>query len=105
MFEQVNDLRLVEMWPVIKDIPFKQFGIRIDKAKYPVTRKDDDIYKMLMYLNLLPSPRYSFAKASNSFLVYSEVKYFNAYFKLYPYFIFKFNINSIESNCWSHDIA
>lgn len=73
MFENANESRLMDIWAAIKNIPFEKFGIRIDKEKFPFTRKDDDLYKMLMYLNLLPSPRHSFAKAVNSLFVFTEV--------------------------------
>lgn len=75
MFENAKDGGLTEMWPSICDVPYKQFGIRIEKEIYPVMRKNDDIFKMFMFLKLLPSPRYSFKKAVNSFLVYTEVNF------------------------------
>lgn len=73
MFESVNESGLIDKWVLIKDVPYKQFGVRIDESKYPVTRKDDDILKMFMFLNLLPTPRWSFDKAVKNFLVYTVV--------------------------------
>lgn len=75
MFENANDSRLVDVWPEIKNIPFEKFGIRIDKAKCPGSRKNDDIFKMLMFLKLIPTPRHSFEKAMHSFMIFSEVVY------------------------------
>lgn len=73
MFEDINEFGLINCWPKIKNVPFEKYGVRIDKSKYPVTRKDEDIFKVLTYINLIPSPRYSFDKAVNQFLVYTEV--------------------------------
>lgn len=74
-FENANDSGLVDKWPMIRDVPFKRFGIRIDKSEYPITRKDEDIFKMAMFLKLLPTPRSSFKKSLNSLIVHSEVSY------------------------------
>jgi len=71
MLEDINESGLIDSWPKIKNIPYENFGIRIDKSK--LTRKDENIFKMLTYLNLIPTPRYSFGKAVNSFLIHTEV--------------------------------
>lgn len=73
MFENANEAGLLYKWKSIQDVPLKQFGVRIDKTKHPVTRKNGDIFKMLMFLNLLPTPRCSFDKAVKNLLVYTEV--------------------------------
>lgn len=76
MFENAKENGLVDTWQLIQNIPYKAFGTRIQKSDYPVTRKNDDIFKMFMYLNLVKTPRNSFKKASSNFLVYSEVHIF-----------------------------
>lgn len=73
MFENANDSRLIDIWPNIKNIPFEKFGVRIEKDKCPGSRKNDDIFKMLMFLKMIPTPRYSFDKAVGSFMIFSEV--------------------------------
>lgn len=73
MFENAKANGLVDSWPLIQNIPYKAFGTRIEKGDIPVTRKNDDIFKMFMYLNLVKTPRCSFKKASENFLIYSEV--------------------------------
>lgn len=73
MFDTAREDGLHTMWPHIKDDPFKKFGIRIDKSKYPVTKKSEEIYDFFMFVKLLPTPRNSFDKAVKSILVFSEV--------------------------------
>lgn len=73
VFENVKESGLIDSWPAIKDVPYAQFAIRLDKKKYPVVTKNDDIYKIFMYLNLLPTPKNSFEKAVENLLVYTEV--------------------------------
>lgn len=73
MFENANESYLIDNWPAIKDVPFKRFGTRIEKPKHPITRKNDDVFKMLTFLKLLPTPKHSFDKAVRSFLLYTEV--------------------------------
>lgn len=73
MFENTKESGLMDKWALMKDVPYKQFGIRIEKNEYPVMRKDDDIFKMFMFLKLLPTPRCSFDKAVKNFLIYTEV--------------------------------
>lgn len=73
MFEDFDESGLIDSWSAIKDVPYLRFGIRIDKSKYPFMRKDDDIFKLFMFLNLLPTPRNSFDKAVKNLLVHTEV--------------------------------
>lgn len=89
MFENANASGLLDHWDKVKDIPYRQFGVRIDKTKYPVTRKHDDIFKVFMYLNLLPTSKSSFDKATHTLLIHSEVKKY----KHVALFIFTFVIH------------
>lgn len=75
MFENFNDSALIDKWQQIKNIPFSKFGIRLDKGKHPVKRKDDDVHKLFTFLKLIPTSRQSFEKAAKSLLVYSEVNF------------------------------
>lgn len=72
MFTNANESGLIDTWPSMKDIPYLRFGVRLDKSKYTVMRKDDDIFKLFMYLHLLPTPRYGFDKAVKNLLVFTE---------------------------------
>jgi len=73
MFENAKDNGLVDTWSKIQNIPFTRFGVRIEKGNFPVTRKNDDIFKMFTYINLIKTPRVTFKKAAENFLIYSEV--------------------------------
>lgn len=73
MFEDINDSALVEDWSKIENVPYQRYGIRLDKSEFPITRKDGNIFKLFTYLKLLPTPRCSFAKAVNSFVIHTEV--------------------------------
>lgn len=90
MFENANESGLLDHWAKVKDIPYRQFGVRTDKAKFPVMRKDDDIYKVFMYLNLLPTAKCSFDKASHNLLIYSEVNKYQYVSFLFSHFSFIF---------------
>lgn len=73
MFEKYDEFALINKWQHIKNVPFEKFGIRIDKSKQPLTRKNDDVFKLLMFLKLLPTPRQSFEKGVKNLLIYTEV--------------------------------
>lgn len=75
MFENAKENGLLDIWPIIQDDPFKKFGIRIEKTKYPITKKDDDIFNFFMLMKLVPTPRYSFDKSTKALLIFSEVKF------------------------------
>lgn len=104
MFENVNDSGLLSKWALIKNIPYTQYGIRLEKAEHPVTRKSDDIYKMFMYLKLIPTPRYSFKKSVNSFLTYTEVVQSAIHFTCVFIIIYKCNSRIRMMTQWIYEI-
>lgn len=67
---------LFDIWPQIKDIPFKAKDVRIDIAKYPLCSRDDDIHFAFTYLKYISTHRVSFENAIKSFIVYSDVRNF-----------------------------
>lgn len=73
MFENAKDTALLDVWSQIKNDPFTKFNIVVDKSKYPIAKKDEDIFHFLMFMKLIPTPRNAFEKAVKSLLVFSEV--------------------------------
>lgn len=89
MFENIGTQKFIVKWPEVRGTPFIDYNIRIDDRKFPVTKKNDDIYDFLTYFKLIPTPRASFDAAVNSFMVYSDVSYFNLfYLNSFIYFVF-----------------
>lgn len=73
MFPSSKINGLLSIWTSIKEIPFLRYGVRVNKADFVMTRHDDDIFKMLMFLKATPSPRTSLKKALENLMVCTEV--------------------------------
>lgn len=73
MFGSANSNRLIDLWPKIRHLPFRDHGIRIDQKKFPICSANESIYDILTFLKLFATHRVSFDKALTELVTFSEV--------------------------------